>query len=134
MYDDFLARILEPDIFLPSQFYGTGGLSRKLEGEKRLMIAVLKDAVECLDKYRGARSSVGQCQYQSAIEWVQDTDTDWLFSFTNICDLLGFDPEYLRETLLKRENKYVKPARPKIFVAGRNGGPALISVFSFSAY
>ena len=24
MYDDFLARILEPDIFLPSQFYGTG--------------------------------------------------------------------------------------------------------------
>jgi hypothetical protein len=25
MYDDFLARILEPDIFLPSQFYGTGG-------------------------------------------------------------------------------------------------------------
>ena len=38
MYDDFLARILEPDIFLPSQFYGTGGLSRKLEGEKRLMI------------------------------------------------------------------------------------------------
>jgi hypothetical protein len=57
---------------------------------------------------------VGQCQYQSAIEWVQDTDTDWLFSFTNICDLLGFDPEYLRETLLKRENKYVKPAQPKI--------------------
>jgi hypothetical protein len=114
MYDDFLARILEPDVFLPSQFYGVGGLSRKLEGEKRLMIAVLKDAVECLDKYRGSRSSVGQCQYQSAIEWVQDTDTDWLFSFTNICDLLGFDPEYLRETLLKRENKYVKPAQPKI--------------------
>jgi hypothetical protein len=27
---------------------------------------------------------------------------------------LGFDPEYLREMLLKRENKYVKPARPKI--------------------
>ena len=46
------ARILEPDIFLPSQFYGNGGLSRQLEGEKRLMIAILKDAVECLDRYR----------------------------------------------------------------------------------
>jgi len=57
MYDDFLARILEPDIFLPAQFYGSAGLSRKLEGEKRLMIAVLKDAVECLEKYRGSRSS-----------------------------------------------------------------------------
>ena len=114
MYDDFLARILEPDIFLPSQFYGAGGLSRKLEGEKRLMIAILKDAVECLEKYRGARSGTGRIQYQNAIEWVEDTGTDWLFSFTNICDLLGFDPHYMRETLLKRENLYIKPQRSRV--------------------
>lgn len=114
MYDDFLARILEPDIFLPSQFYGAGGLSRKLEGEKRLMIAILKDAVECLEKYRGAGSGTGRIQYQNAIEWVEDTGTDWLFSFTNICDLLGFDPHYVREVLLKRENRYSKPQRSRV--------------------
>ena len=111
MYDDFLARILEPDIFLPSQFYGNGALSRQLEGEKRLMIAILKDAVECLEKYRGSRSGAGKISYQSAIDWVEDTDTEWLYSFTNICDLLGFDPNYLREQLLKRESRYVKPLR-----------------------
>jgi hypothetical protein len=122
MYDDFLARILEPDIFVPSQFYGSAGLSRKLEGEKRLMIAVLKDAVECLDKYRGSRNSIGQSQYLSAIEWVEDTDTEWLFSFTNICDLLGFDPEYLREVLLKREKRYVKPERAKVMSLAAMGG------------
>ena len=115
MYDDFLARIIEPDIFLPSQFYGTGGLSRKLEGEKRLMIAIFKDAVECLDKYRGAQSGSGQSHYQNALEWVQDKGTEWLFSFTNICDFLGFDPDYLREVLLKRENKFAKPVRGKGF-------------------
>lgn len=114
MYDDFLARILEPDVFLPSQFYGAGGLSRKLEGEKRLMIAVLKDAVECLEKYRGSRSSTGRSNYENAIEWVMDNSTDWLFSFTNICDLLGFDPEYMRDVLLKREDRYVKPGREKV--------------------
>lgn len=114
MYDDFLARILEPDVFLPSQFYGAGGLSRKLEGEKRLMIAVLKDAVECLEKYRGSRSSTGRSNYENAIEWVMDNSTDWLFSFTNICDLLGFDPEYMRDVLLKREDRYVKPVREKV--------------------
>jgi len=114
MYDDFLARILEPDIFLPSQFYGTGGLSRKLEGEKRLMIAIFKDAVECLDKYRGAGSGSGQSHYQNALEWVQDQSTDWLFSFTNICDFLGFDPDYLRAVLLKRENKFAKPVRGRV--------------------
>ena len=113
MYDDFLARILEPDIFLPSQFYGNGGLSRKLEGEKRLMIAILKDAVECLEKYRESRSDTGKISYQNAIEWVEDADTEWLYSFTNICDLLGFDPHYLREQLLKRENRYIKPLRMK---------------------
>ena len=114
MYDDFLARILEPDIFLPSQFYGSGGLSRQLEGEKRLMIAILKDAVECLEKYRAARTGIGRIQYQNAIEWVEDTRTEWLFSFTNICDLLGFDPHYLRQVLLKRENRYTKPARNRV--------------------
>ncbi len=114
MYDDFLARILEPDIFLPSQFYGNGGLSRHLEGEKRLMIAILKDAVECLDKYRGARSSSGRSHYQNALEWVQDTGTEWLFSFTNICDLLGFEPDYMREVLLKREGKSLTAARARI--------------------
>lgn len=114
MYDDFLARILEPDIFLPSQFYGNGGLSRQLEGEKRLMIAILKDAVECLDKYRGARSSSGRSHYQNALEWVQDLGTDWLFSFTNICDLLGFDPNYLRDVLLQREGKSTRSVRGKV--------------------
>ena len=122
MYDDFLARILEPDIFLPAQFYGSGGLSRKLEGEKRLMIAVLKDAVECLEKYRGSSNSAARSHYENAIEWVMDNGTDWLFSFTNICDLLGFDPQYLRDVLLKRENKYVKPLSQRVFSLAAMGG------------
>jgi hypothetical protein len=130
MYDDFLARILEPDVFLPSQFYGTGGLSRQLDGEKRLMIAILKDAVECLNKYRGARSSSGQCHYQNALEWVEDEGTEWLFSFNNICDLLGFDPDYLRKVLLKKEGKHANPVLGKIYSfpmgngAGRGSPPA----------
>src|ERR671921_251324 len=104
MYDDFLARILEPDIFLPSQFYGTGGLSRQLEGEKRLMIAILRDAVECLEKYRESKSSSGQTNYQNALKWIEDKSTDWLFSFTNVCDLLGFEADYLRTVLLTKED------------------------------
>jgi hypothetical protein len=126
MYDDFLARILEPDVFLPAQFHGNGGLSRQLDGEKRLMIAILKDAVECLNKYRGARSSLGSTQYQNALEWVQDEGTDWLFSFNNICDLLGFDPDYLRKVLIKKEARHANPVRGKIYSfpigSGARGG------------
>lgn len=115
MYDDFLARILEPDTCLPSQFWGNRGLSRQLEGEKRLMIAIMKDAVECLEKYRNARSSAGRELYQNALEWVEDGGTGWLFSFTNICGLLGFDPDYMREFLLKREQKLAKPLKGKLY-------------------
>ena len=115
MYDDFLARILEPDTCLPSQFWGNRGLSRQLEGEKRLMIAIMKDAVECLEKYRNARSSAGRELYQNALEWIEDQGTGWLFSFNNICGLLGFDQDYMREFLLKREQKLAKPARGKVY-------------------
>lgn len=115
MYDDFLARILEPDTCLPSQFWGNRGLSRQLEGEKRLMIAIMKDAVECLEKYRNARNSAGRELYQNALEWIEDQGTGWLFSFTNICGLLGFDPDYMREFLLKREQKLAKPVRGKVY-------------------
>jgi hypothetical protein len=115
MYDDFLARIVEPDVFFPSEFYGSGGLSRQLDGEKRLMIAILKDAVECLNKYRGARSSLGSSQYENALEWIEDEGTQWLFSFNNICDLLGFDPDYLRKVLIKKEGRYANSARGKIY-------------------
>ena len=115
MYDDFLARILEPDTCLPSQFWGNRGLSRQLEGEKRLMIAIMKDAVECLEKYRNARSSAGRELYQNALEWIEDQGTGWLFSFNNIRGLLGFDPDYMRESLLKREQKLAKPVRGKVY-------------------
>jgi hypothetical protein len=115
MYDDFLARILEPDTCLPSQFYGNRGLSRQLEGEKRLMIAVFKDAVECLEKYRGSRNTLARELYQNSMEWIEDKGTDWLFSFDNICGLLGFDPDYMRESLLKRENKLGRPVKGKLY-------------------
>ena len=114
-YDDFLARILKLDTFLPSQFYGNEGLPRHLGGERRLMAAILKDAVECLKKYRGAKSSSGRELYQNDLEWVEDESTGWLLSFTNICGLLGYDPDYLREFLLKREHKTAKSTSTRVY-------------------
>jgi hypothetical protein len=116
MYDDFLARILEPDTCLPSQFYGSRGLSRQLDGEKRLMIAVLKDAVECLEKYRSTRNGTGQELYDNSLAWIADAGTDWLFSFDNICGLLGFDPDYTRDFLLKRERQLARPSKGKFLI------------------
>jgi len=72
------------------------------------MIAVFKAAVECLEKYRSSRNSLGQELYENSLDWIVDQGTEWLFSFNNICGLLGFDPDYTRSFLLKREQKLAR--------------------------
>lgn len=44
--------------------------------------------------------------FRDAEEWIIKEDGDWLFSFENICEVLGFDPVYIREGLMRwKENK-----------------------------
>ncbi len=88
------------------------------------MLAILKDAVECLEKYREASSSPGRELYQNALEWIEDKSTGWLFSFNNICDLLGFDPDYLRKSLLKREHTTAKSTRSRLSPFLDGNGPS----------
>lgn len=111
MYNDLLAKILEPDTMLPFHFYGTRQLSGQLNGQKKLMLAVLQDAVECLEKYRSSKNAIQQELYQDALNWIRDPSSDWLFCFTTVCDFLGFDPGYLRQSLLEREEQACKKAR-----------------------
>jgi len=42
---------LEPEVVLPSQFHIRGGLDASLQPEKRLMLAVMEDAVGTFQKY-----------------------------------------------------------------------------------
>lgn len=113
MYDNFLAKILEPDTILPFQFYGKGRLSGQMEGQRRLMLAILQDAVECLEKYRTSKNSIHRELYQDAFQWVKDDSADWLFCFNNVCDFLGFDPEYVRQSLVDRESRFVRSSSLK---------------------
>ena len=39
--------------------------------------------------------------FQDAEAWILDDDTSYIFSFVNICDVLGFDASYLREGLMR---------------------------------
>ena len=52
-----------------------------LEPEKKLMLAVLENGVECFQKYAFARNRKGRLLFQEVEYWVQDTNRDWLFSF-----------------------------------------------------
>jgi hypothetical protein len=69
------------------------------EPEEKLMLAVLDDAIACFQKYAFARDRKGKVLFQEAEEWVQATNHDWPFSFVNVCEILGFAPDYLRQGL-----------------------------------
>ena len=69
------------------------------EGEIGLMLAILEDAVNCYLKYAAAKEKKAGQQFKEAEEWIFERHSDWLFSFENICEILGIDPEYLRDGL-----------------------------------
>src|ERR1700758_2846214 len=97
--DERLGAIFQPDTLLPSQFFDRVRRRSEHEGERRLMIAVLEDAVDVYRKQAGARDPRGEQLFQEAEAWIDDPDRTWLFSFQNICDVLDIDADYLRRGL-----------------------------------
>ncbi len=92
--------MFEPDTLLPEQFFSILG-RKPLQGEKRLLLAMLEDAVHCFQTYLLARKPHERRLFQEAQEWIESTDTRWFFSFENICDILGIHPGRMREALLE---------------------------------
>lgn len=94
-------RFFEPDVMLPSQFFGT--LRRQAptkRGECQLMVAVLEDAVHCFQKYSLARDRQGQRLFREAEEWMMvdawPAGDEPTLSFQYVCDMVGLDALYLR--------------------------------------
>jgi hypothetical protein len=92
--------LFEPDTLLPSQFFahfrGRGSATR---GEKRLMLAVLEDAVDCYQKFAFSRESRGRELFSEAEEWLFSSDSSWVFAYENICQTLELNADYLRRGL-----------------------------------
>jgi hypothetical protein len=95
------AGLFEPDILLPNQYFAAFRRGRAVEGERRLMLAVLEDAVDSYRKYALARDPREQACFLDAREWFLSGDRSWLFAFENICDVLEMNADYLRSGLDK---------------------------------
>lgn len=68
-------------------------------GEERLMLAILKDAVDCIERYCYGHRAGSRPDYEAALAWVRTRDAVWLFSFENICLELDLNPDRLRSSL-----------------------------------
>ena len=97
--DERLPGLFVPDTLLPIQYFEAMRRKHLLPGEKRLVLSVLEDAVECFMKYIDASTKKGQRLFREAEMWINLEDKKWVFSFDNVCEALDIDPDYLRRGL-----------------------------------
>lgn len=93
-----------PDILSELLHLTTRRRSQLAVPEKALMFAVLADAVETYQKHAFSKSRRQQVLFREAGEWFEKNETGYLFSFRSICEVLGFDPAFLRLGLLRWPN------------------------------
>lgn len=80
----------------PDQYYDHSRRGRHLDGETRLLFAVLEDAIRCyvLAARTGRRSH--QRARDEVREWVNTKGEHDLFSFDSICSVFDIEPDVLR--------------------------------------
>jgi hypothetical protein len=117
--DDKIRSLFQLDPVLPAQYQNTFQRRLPLLPEKTLMLAVLEDAIECFQKYASSRSPKTRQLFQDAEEWILEQDSEWLFSFHQVCVTLGWNPQYIRKGLLREHLKH--GARPKKDGGGTSG-------------
>ena len=69
-------------------------------GEMRLALAVLEDAVECLETNRHVGRLHPVIVRWEVQKWVASRERTTLFSFENVCRMLGLEPAIIRERIL----------------------------------
>ena len=110
---------------------GNGEATPDKEALQRLMIAILRDALCCLRNGLLDRAKASaRKEALAAARWIGDEDEEPLFSFCNVCETLGINPEALRESLKRSSYSGRNLGRRSPVVhtrirAAMSGGPRL---------
>lgn len=111
--EEGVGSLFQSDALLSAQYFETLRRKVHLEPEKRLVFAVLEDAVACFQTYVLSRDDRGKALFREAEQWIMEESNDWIFSFENICDFLEIDPDYLRRGLRAWKESHLRRAGPR---------------------
>ena len=89
-------QIFGPEIILPVQFAPSRDNEGRCEGERRLMLAVLEDAVVTLKTHMRTPSVHSRRIVAEVETWIASGSRADTFAFGTICDVLGFDVKAVR--------------------------------------
>jgi hypothetical protein len=108
-----------PDILTPGQYYDLKRRDNSDDPLKRLMMAVLQDAIRCFQVGTHAKSGSKLLDFYEAREWLFGKTCEGPFSFQSVCEVLEIAPQYLRIGLAALQSHEVAGFRkPRL---GRRG-------------
>lgn len=91
--------LFEPDVLI-GELSGAGRRhAATLSSEKRLLLAVLRNGLECYQQHLLSDDHIGREMFREAAAWIESTDRVQLFSFEAIAEALEIDAGYLRRLL-----------------------------------
>lgn len=120
-FDEKALGIFQPDILVSAQYLATYRRKFHLDPERLLMLAILEDAIVCFQDNVAATCKRKQTLHRDAEQWILDTDHDHLFSFENVCEMLGYEPDYLRRGLLRWRDEALAGRHGKRHLGARAG-------------
>jgi hypothetical protein len=114
--------LFEPDVLIAEAWGDAKRRSATLSSEKRLMLAVLHNALDCYQKYLFADDRAGRELFAEAAAWIHCTNRDGLFSFESISEALDIEPQYFRRGLAEWQRSQRPPRAP--VPGGGSGNPS----------
>lgn len=113
-----VSALFASEIVLPAQFW-TAQPDLRSEPEKRLMVAVLEEAMATLLNWNDSPSASARQLAAEAQQWIASDDRSSPFSFATICDVLGLDTSRVRAVIDVRLERRQLYARHRRMQAGR---------------
>ncbi len=95
----------EPDILLPEQYNELRRRRHELQGELKLMFAVLEDAIHCYLHHMNAKSRQRRILFYEVRDWINSKRSKGLFAYETLCEALGIDAGRLRTMLDMRRRQ-----------------------------
>ncbi|MFN8624383.1 MAG: hypothetical protein U0587_00100 [Candidatus Binatia bacterium] len=107
---------LQMEFILPEQFFGK--LRAYESAERRLLAAILEDAIGCFQRFLFASGPQQRRLHRDAARWIMERtpavagdDVCPYFSFDRVCDVLGLDAEGVRDRLVRWRDGQAATAR-----------------------
>jgi hypothetical protein len=126
---------IEGDVLIDERYFRVYRQIKPGDPERKLMFATLVDAIQTYQKFADSKSFRGKALFREVEAWFWSEDSDRVFSFANICEVLGLNPAFfrwrLRQLMIIHKRRVsrgkvvqLRPAnRPrKLTYSGRSGG------------